>query len=139
MMKKKGQALVEFALVVPFFLLLIFGLIYSGMLFYDYSTLSNIARSAARERAITVQKTETTPNGLTNDDIKEFYFKNGKFTPSLVTSLYHPANTNPFTIEGTDNIVVTITMQLGDRSPLMRIVLPEQYTIVYNMRKDFKE
>lgn len=136
MKKQKGQTLVEFTLVLPFFLLLIFGLIYSGMLFYDYSTLSNIARSAARERAITVQKTTATPGGLSNDEIKGFYFKDGKFTPSLVTSLYHAT---AFTIEGTDNIVVTITMQLGDRSPLMRIVLPEQYSIVYNMRKDYKD
>ena len=136
MKKQKGQTLVEFTLVLPIFLLLIFGLIYSGMLFYDYSTLSNIARSAARERAITVQKTDSTPSGLSNDDIKGFYFKEGKFTPSLVTSLYHAT---AFTIEGTDNIVVTITMQLGDRSPLMRIVLPEQYSIVYNMRKDYKD
>ena len=53
MKKQKGQSLVEFALVVPLFLLLIFGLIYSGMLFHDYTSLSNIARSAAREAAIT--------------------------------------------------------------------------------------
>ena len=38
MHKQKGQALVEFALIIPFFLLLIFGLIYSGLLFHDYNT-----------------------------------------------------------------------------------------------------
>ena len=132
MKKQKGQALVEFALVLPLFLFLVFAIIYSGMFFHDYSTLSNIARSAARERAIS-------GSGIDNETIKGYYFKNNTFTPSLITGLYHPADTNPFTIEGTDNIVVTITMQLGDSSYLMRVVLPEQYSIVYNMRKDYKE
>ena len=57
MRKSKGQSLVEFTLVIPFFLFLVFAIIYCGMLFHDYSTLTGIARSAAREAAI-VEGTE---------------------------------------------------------------------------------
>ena len=132
MKTQKGQALIEFALVFPFFLLLVFGVIYSGMLFYDYSTLSNVARSAARERAITKSDTD-------NDTIIQNYFKNGSFIYGQTTSLYSPG-TPPMTIAtNDDDIVVTINMQLGDRSPLMEIVLPDHYSIVYHMRKDYKE
>ena len=132
MRKQKGQSLVEFALVFPFFLLLVFGVIYSGMLFYDYSTLSNVARSAARERAIT--KTDTG-----SDQIISNYFKDGKFIHGQTTSLYSPGMP-PMVIEtNNDDIVVTINMQLGDRSPLMEIVLPDHYSIIYHMRKDYKE
>ena len=138
MKKQKGQALIEFALVFPFFLLLVFGIIYSGMLFYDYSTLSNVARSAARERAITKDSTDSTGNDI-NDIIIENYFKEGKFLYGQTTSLYSPG-TPPMTIEtADDDIVVTINMQLGDRSPLMDIILPDHYSIVYHMRKDYKE
>ena len=65
MRKQKGQSLVEFALVIPFFLFIVFAIIYAGMLFHDYSTLSNIARSAAREAAIVT--------GTDYDNIKTFY------------------------------------------------------------------
>ena len=131
MKKQKGQSLVEFTLVLPFFLLLIFGLIYSGMLFYDYSTLSNMARSVARERAIA-------DSTVSNDDIKGFYYDGTNFTPRLVTSLYHPA-TNALQIDTTSrppDIVVSITMELGDSTYIMRQVLPPTYSVVYHMRKE---
>jgi len=53
MKKQRGQAIVEFALVLPLFLIFIFGIVLSGMLFADYMTLSNVARSSAREAALT--------------------------------------------------------------------------------------
>jgi Flp pilus assembly protein TadG len=43
-----GQGLVEFALVLPIFLLLIFGVIDGGRYVYVNSTLSNAAREGAR-------------------------------------------------------------------------------------------
>ena len=134
--KQKGQSLIEFALVFPFFLFLILGIIYSGMLFYDYSTLSNIARSAARERAVADSSVQTST-------IIGHYFVNNQFNPHIITSLYGPATENPFVIQNgasdSDDIVVTITMQLGRRPPIVEIILPERYSIVYHMRKDYKE
>ena len=44
----QGQALVEFALVLPILLLLIFGIIDAGRLIYTYNTVSNAARNGAR-------------------------------------------------------------------------------------------
>lgn len=49
---QKGQSVVEFALVLPLFLLLVMGIFYIGMVMADYLTLSSIARSSAREAAI---------------------------------------------------------------------------------------
>ena len=43
-----GQALVEFALVIPIFLLLLFGLIDGGRYVYMSNVLSQAAREAAR-------------------------------------------------------------------------------------------
>ena len=137
MKKQKGQTLVEFTLVLPFFLLLIFGLIYSGMLFYDYSTVSNMARSVARERAITPISGE---GAITTDKIIKYYYDGKKFTPyRLVTGLYHPAANALKIKEPTDadpDIIVTVTMELSNTSHLMRIVLPPKYSVVYHMRKE---
>ena len=137
----KGQALVEFALVLPFFLLLVFGIIYSGMLFYDYSTLSNVARSAAREKAITAPS-DTISDAQINNNIKNRYYDSTtkRFVYGLVTSLYSPAS-DPLKISGpteTDpDIVVTVTMELDSSTALMRMILPPQYSVIYHMRKDF--
>ena len=46
--EQDGQALVEFALVLPVFLLVIFGLLDVGRLVYTNSTLSQAARESAR-------------------------------------------------------------------------------------------
>ncbi|MDO8484629.1 MAG: TadE/TadG family type IV pilus assembly protein [Candidatus Limnocylindrales bacterium] len=47
-----GQTLVEFALVLPLFLLLVFGLIDMGRLVYMNSTISQAAREATRVAAV---------------------------------------------------------------------------------------
>jgi Flp pilus assembly protein TadG len=45
---EKGQALVEFTLLVPIFLLLIFAIVDFGMGFYSWITVTNAAREGAR-------------------------------------------------------------------------------------------
>jgi hypothetical protein len=46
--QKSGQALVEFALVAPFFFLLLLGIIEGGRLVFHYHTLGNATREGAR-------------------------------------------------------------------------------------------
>ncbi len=128
MKKQNGQVIVEFALILPLFLLMIFGLIYSGMLFHDYSTVSNMARSAAREAAIM--------QGTSYDGIKTYYIGQGQ---GLLTNLYE---TDSFDIkkgkeDNNDNeVYVNITMKRNFSFPLIDIVLPEKFGIDYYMRKD---
>ncbi len=129
MKKQRGQVIVEFALILPLFLLMIFGLIYSGMLFHDYSTISNMARSAAREAAIM-------PGTTGYSDIKTYYLNQGQ---SLLTSLY---KADSFDIkkgkdDNNDNeVYVNITMRRNFSFPLIESVLPETFGIDYYMRKD---
>src|SRR4051794_19674613 len=44
----RGPALVEFALVLPILLLMIFGIVDAGRLIFTYNTISNAARDGAR-------------------------------------------------------------------------------------------
>ena len=110
MKKHKGQSVVEFALVLPLFLFIMFGVIYTGMLFHDYATLSNIARTSAREAAV-ISGNE----GYSN--IENHYEPHLK---ALMTKLYKAADGRPIVIEpvrpGSDNEGVrsTIIMQLDD-------------------------
>lgn len=45
---EKGQALVEFALVLPFLLVILFGIIDFGWIYYNQLAISNSAREGAR-------------------------------------------------------------------------------------------
>ena len=49
---EKGQALVEFTLLLPIFLLLLFAIIDFGMGFYSWITVTNSAREGARLGAV---------------------------------------------------------------------------------------
>ena len=67
MEKRRGQALVEFALIAPMVFLMIFGLIYGGIMFIDYLNLSNDARTVARQIAVASNKaTAIAPYKSTN-------------------------------------------------------------------------
>ena len=137
-LKQKGQAVIEFAVVLPLFVLFLFGIIYSGMLFYDYISLSNLARSAAREAAI-VQNTDKI------GDIENHYSQK---VGTLLTHLYEPkpekegdpvfkVELKPPSAEDSDpSIEVTIRMERNVSSGLLEIILPEDYTIIYYMRRD---
>lgn len=50
--REDGQAMTEFAIVLPVFLLLIFGIIQFGIVWRDYVTLTDAARTGARKAAV---------------------------------------------------------------------------------------
>ena len=76
MKRQKGQDIVEFALLLPIFLLVLCGIIYCGFMFGDYQTVQGIVRNAAREAAV-VEPTrdEANPTELKYDyqKIKDKY------------------------------------------------------------------
>ena len=59
----KGQAMVEFAIIIPFFLMLLYGFAYLAMFFHDYHTLQAITRDITRHEAV----------GIPYDTIKANY------------------------------------------------------------------
>ena len=141
-LKQKGQAIIEFAVVLPLFVLFLFGIIYSGMLFYDYISLSNLARSAAREAAIVQNLNEQKIS-----DIEGYYTPKAK---GLITQLYVPkpekegdsefkVKLNPASgTETNPSVEVTIRMERNVSSGLLEMILPEDYTIIYIMRRDIQ-
>ena len=56
----KGQAMVEFAFVLPILLLVVFGLLEVGRLIFIYSSITNASRNASRH---TSREIRTTGNG----------------------------------------------------------------------------
>ncbi len=92
MKRQKGQDIVEFALLLPIFLLVLCGIIYCGFMFGDYQTVQGIVRNAAREAAV-VEPTrdEGNPTKLKYDyqKIKDKYDEILK-NKNVITHLYVP-------------------------------------------------
>src|SRR3954470_15472692 len=61
----RGQALVEFALVFPLFVMLLCGVLDGGRLVYAWNALSDMARTAGR--AVSVQHWPAVCDGITHD------------------------------------------------------------------------
>lgn len=135
MSKEKGQGLVEFAFVFPFVIILLFGIIYAGIMFYDYASLSSIARSSTREAAISQQSRP----GKRYTELEERYKEEQKH---LLTGLYETDGADYFKIEEDQKgyITTTISMKLPNQtSYVMRMILPDRYVVRYYMRKEFRE
>lgn len=156
MNKQRGQDIVEFALLMPLFFIFIFGIMYCGFLFGDYITLSNVARSAAREAVIVG---ETVPKGHENDDPKpqrSFQNLQDQYT-NLIDSAH--MTTNLYTFDGisiaktgdnppngvpADSVGVEIKTTLNKDYVFPRVLenlgigLPQSYHIVYYMYDENK-
>ena len=68
MNRRRGQSVVEFALVVPLFALFLFGLIYGGIMFLQWLNMSNDSRAEARRYAVMTKEQleqETFPKTVT--------------------------------------------------------------------------
>ena len=64
---KRGAVLVEFVIVLPLFLLMLFVMIYGGMLMHDYNGLNELTRAAARYGVVEASgDNNTTPEGSTD-------------------------------------------------------------------------
>lgn len=125
--RSRGQSLVEFAVVIPIFLLLVFGLIDMGRLVYINNALSEGAREAARWGS--VQSRSQTAAGLTS--IHDYAVSsltavpNPTVTPSCLPDIgIHPA---PST--ACDILVVQVSSQVTMLTPIVaQFIGPRTYT-----------
>ncbi len=126
-MKQKGQDIVEFALLLPLFMLLLYGMMYASFFFSDYMTISGIVRSAAREAAVVPQydaNGDMDPStGLppSNYDVIAKRYDKVLAETQMITHLYMPQGVtvkytgeNPTNGEPADAVHASVTMKLTD-------------------------
>jgi Flp pilus assembly protein TadG len=75
---ERGAAAVEFALVMPLLLMILFGLITTGLTFSDHLSATNAAREAARYGAATSIATPGTWATSVRQRVKDVYFNAGE-------------------------------------------------------------
>lgn len=134
MKKQRGQTLVEFALMAPMMFLLIFGMIYGGVMFIDYMNLNNDARALARRIAV-ADTTAERQALLEKYSADSEYSSLKRFYDIKMTANYGYAETD--TTKPID-AVVTVTFD-RDNTDLPWIVYkvgfpPEHFAIQYKMK-----
>jgi Flp pilus assembly protein TadG len=101
---QKGAAMVEFAIVLPLFLVLVFGMIEFSLMLYDKALITNASREAARSGIALRQPTlplgsltdnvNTSLQGLTNLTICHYLGANSRITCPNSTNLLISFGTN---------------------------------------------
>jgi Flp pilus assembly protein TadG len=56
--REQGQTMTEFALILPIFVVLLFGIIQFGIAFNNYETITDAARAGARKAAVSRQSSD---------------------------------------------------------------------------------
>lgn len=97
---QEGQAMVEFALVIPLLLLLIFGIIQFGILFNNYLTLTDAVRAGARQAS--VSRTLPTPVATTTARVQGSAAGLDKNKLEILVTAFNPADGSATWAQGGD-------------------------------------
>ena len=120
MKRRRGQAVVEFALIAPMVFLMVFAMIYGGFMFMEYLHYSNAVRTVARQIAVS-EKTGPELQTLIND--KKDWLEN-LWENEASVRLYKPTVT--ITSESTDvEVIVTFKMEDSTYNSLPNLLKSE--------------
>lgn len=117
---RQGQTLVEFALLLPLFLLIVVVIFDLGRAVYYYSAISNAAREGARFGIINPPSNPTNVTNIKNTAVN--YAFGIPLTNSDVVAGFGPDETvGGFTFK---TVQVAITYSFAPATPLVSILLP---------------
>jgi hypothetical protein len=114
--RKRGQAMAEFALVLPIFLLILFGIIDGGRMIFVSNQLSEAARDGARWGS--VQERSTTSAGRASIDDRVIGILNGVPAPAVTISCERDESTIPDCRFG-DILVVRVESDFQFATPFL--------------------
>lgn len=116
-----GQSLVEFALVLPLLLILLFGIIDFGLGLSRWIVITNAAREGARLGAV----------GRPPSDVeaKTIAASSGLLDSSAVTVDYEDVGANGYPADGGDSVVVKVTYDYQLISPLGALLSLDRITL----------
>jgi len=113
--RSSGQALVEFAIVVPVFIALIGGIIQFGLAFWAQNTLTQVVRDTGRWEA--TQQTTPCATGLVNGVTGTVALVNKANSIAGSASLFGYSSLSPFVLNGPlEGVTVAWTRDASDTS-----------------------
>ena len=119
---QKGQSVVEFAVIIPLFLIFVMGIIYGGFAYADYLRCNNAVREIARAYSVKENERETFKDKVNSNN--GAFLKERNAVP--VTKLYKVTyNLDDTTKSDYVTVSVTFELNIGDND-FGRKVLPEE-------------
>ncbi len=120
--KEDGQAVVEFALILPIFLLILCGIIDFGWLFYNQLTLNNACREGARYAVVNTDDGADMQAITTHieNSSKNVFDKDGVDIDIAYSSPGDPTS---------GDVTVTLQAEINFFTPVLSSVLGETKTI----------
>ena len=115
MFSQKGQSIVEFAFISPFFIFLFLAIVYGGILFIDFIQYNNAARSIARDASFYFQKNHQA--SFSSSELAAFQ---QKFHP--LTSLYSATIVSVYIDSNNSTVTVTILLTRNEQLSLFHIL-----------------
>ena len=136
----RGSAIIEFVIVMPLFFLMLFGMLYGGIMLHDYNGLNELTRAAARAGAI-----EQTDDSDPESEAEEATTKKVARVKKFITDngnnylLLYAVNTivvnDTIKINAEDAIIVSVSAKRTDDIPLIvEDLLPETISSSMSMR-----
>jgi Flp pilus assembly protein TadG len=119
MKSEKGQSLVEFALVLPILIMLLFGIVDFGRAFHAYLTIDQAGREAAR--AASIGKDSATVRGIAKNQGTSIGLTEGEVNVS--TDSRTPGTDITITITYTYNLITPLLGPLIKTIPLTDITV----------------
>ncbi|NBJ14865.1 MAG: pilus assembly protein [Dehalobacter sp. 4CP] len=116
-----GQSLVEFALVLPIFLLLVFGVVEFGRLGYSYVTLNNAVRSGARTASLSGLDSAIQASVADSAPLLDRNLLTIQITP--IESSRHSGS----------NVTVSVSYPVSLTTPVLNHILPNPVVIHANL------
>jgi Flp pilus assembly protein TadG len=122
----RGQSLVEFGLILPIFLLFVFGIIDLGRAVFAYSTLNSAAREAARVAVV-----DQVPDHITDEAVKQAYALDVDAADVMLDwrSAFVPDTPNSCAAElgshgvVTCTLIVTVDYEFNAATPIISTIL----------------
>lgn len=144
-----GQAMVEFALVIPIFLVVLAAIIYFGFMLFSKMSVINAAREGARVAAMTADVTQI--QNATQSRVISAAASGGLSTPTVTTTCVQTSSSttptpsctwtlhtasNPSGAQQGDSVNVVVTYPFGNPFPMhlqllgnVIIDLPSSFTL----------
>ena len=137
----RGSALIEFVIIMPLFFLMLFGMLYGGIMLHDYNGLNELTRAAARAGSIE----QTDDGNKAEEDNTESPTKKVARVKKFITDngnnylLLYAVNTivvnDTVKINEEDAIIVSVSAKRTDDIPLIvEDLLPKTISSSMSMR-----
>jgi Flp pilus assembly protein TadG len=116
---QKGASMVEFALVLPLLLLILFGIIEFGLLMYNKEMITNSSREGAR-RGI-VYRVDLTTNPVSYAPLTD---------PQVQTEVTNYLSNHLITLKGTSTPTITVTRTTETAGNMLRVQVDYPYNFL---------